>query len=219
MIILDDGLQPVAIAGLIIIAVIVVIMVLLFFFYKPIKRYFYKRKYKDFYGKKIYKIALYEDFYLINNFVFKHDDTKYSRIDHILFGNKFIYLINDYYFDGSLTGTPDNQSLVLIQNDKKVYVDNPINDSKLLLKRLSSVVDIDAEMLIGISIVNNECAIDMEQKNQQIYLIQENYLAKLIKAIESRPIAEINADQLQIVVQELDRFNRKGKARRDKRNF
>ena len=218
IILLVDELTPLQIT-FIIAAPIAVILILTALLYKPISKKIYRRKYKDLYGKKIYKIALYEDFYLINDFNFNYEDTKFAKIDHVLFGDKFIYLINDYFFDGSLKGNVDNQSLIMIQNNKKYYVDNPLNDSKLLLKRLSLITDIDQDMMIGISLVNDECIIDIEQTSQQFYLIQQKYLTKLIKAIESRNIREINAEQLQTVVKELDKFNRRGKSKRAKRNI
>ncbi len=209
-------LDPIQITFIIVVPIIVIFIVFILL-YKPIMRKIYRKKFKDLYGKKIYKIALYEDFYLINDFIFSYEDTKNAKIDHVLFGDKFIYLINDYYYNGSLVGNVDNQSLILVSpNNTKSYADNPLNDSKLILKRLSLITNIDSSLMIGISLVNDECAIDIEQTSKQFYLIQASNLSKLIKAIESRPIQQINADQLQIVVKELDKFNRRGKRRAKK---
>ena len=61
----------------------------------------------------------------------------------------YIYLINDYYFNGSLSGQEKDGSLILVtKNGKKAYVDNPLMANKVVAKRLSVIANFDKTMLI-----------------------------------------------------------------------
>ncbi|MEA5061055.1 MAG: hypothetical protein VB015_01365 [Erysipelotrichaceae bacterium] len=196
----------------IIIVPIIFLLVIAFILYKPIRKSIYRKKYRELYGKRVYKIALYEDFYLINLFNFKYDDKHYAIVDHVLFSNKYIYVIMDKFYDGSIAGKIDDQSLVMVTSKgKKQYIDNPIIESKAIVKRIALMTNIDPTLFIGISLTNEECAIDVQQTSKDFYIIQVNKLTSLVNAIESRNIEPINPDQLQRLVNDMDRINKKRK--------
>ena len=70
------------IAFLIIVPIIVVIGLFCVIFF-PLRKRRMKKEFKYYYYRFIYKEALYQDLYLINNFMFKIDDTHVGKIDHI----------------------------------------------------------------------------------------------------------------------------------------
>lgn len=191
-------LTPIAVIGLLIVFVII-----------PLRQRYQKNNFKEYCYKAIYKIAFDEDFYLINNFLFRVDQSTVAKIDHILFGNKYIYPIIDVYYDGDLLGKFEDKSLILIdKKDKKYYTDNQYLVCKSLVESLSRTTGIDGNMFVGIVVVNNECKLGIETKNKQYYFIQRNKLKKLIKAIESRNVGKINAAQLENAVKAIDKLNR-----------
>ena len=63
--------------------------------------------------------------------------------------------------------------------------------------------------MIGIVIVNKRVNINVENESKQYYAIQINKLPQLIKAIESRPIPNINEQQLARAVKVFDKLNRR----------
>ena len=81
-------------------APIAVVVLVVFFIVIPINRKREKNSFKEYCYKAIYKIAFDEDYYLINNFSYRVDSSKIAKIDHVLFGNKYIYLIIDVYYEG-----------------------------------------------------------------------------------------------------------------------
>lgn len=190
-------------------APIVVVALVVFFIVIPINRKREKNNFKEYCYKSIYKIAFDEDYYLINNLLFRVDPSKVARIDHILFGNKYIYIIIDVYFDGDLTGKESDKSLILIDDKgKKYYTDNQYAVSKALVKSLADSTGIDMDLLIGVVVVNNRCKLSIETNNKQFYLIQKNKLKRLIRAIESRNVGNINGPQLEALVKAIDKLNR-----------
>lgn len=188
---------------------IVVIALVVFFIVLPVNRKREKNQFREYCGKAIYKIAFDEDYYLINDMRFKVDSGKVAKIDHILFGNKYIYIINDAYYEGDLTGKEIDKSLILIdRKGKKFYTDNQYLVSKSIIKALTDSTGISNDLLIGIVVVNNNCKINIETNNKQYYIIQKNKLKRLIRAIESRPVGNMNAAQLDNLVKAIDKLNR-----------
>ena len=204
------------IAFLIIVPLVIVIalIVLIYFLHR---RRMMKKEFKLFYYKRIYKIAMDKDYYLINNFLFKIDDSHVGRIDHILFADKYIYVMTDSYFDGDIIGKEDDKSVIVLGRDgKKYYDDNPLVVNKKLISRLSIITGINASMIIGICIINDNCQHGVKISSKSFYLIQSNKLKALIKAIESRNVAPINKEQLASVVKGIDKLNRRKRSEQRK---
>ncbi len=199
------------IAFLIIVPIIVLagLFCLIFF---PVRKARMKKEFKYYYYRFIYKEALYQDLYLINNFMFKIDDTHVGKIDHILFANKYIYIINDYYFDGDVEGKDTDASLIFIsRTGKKKYMDNLLLDNKKLISKLSLITGINSSLMIGVSLVNKNCNVAVMSSSKHHYIVQANKFKMLLNAIESRPIGNINQEQLASAVQAIDKLNRKTK--------
>ena len=199
------------IAFLIIVPIVVLIGLFCVIFF-PLRKRHMKKEFKYYYYRFIYKEALYQDLYLINNFMFKIDDTHVGHIDHILFANKYIYIINDYYIDGDIEGKDTDASLIFIsRSGKKKYMDNVLIDNKKLISKLSLITGINSSLMIGISLVNKNCNVAVSSSSKHHYIIQANKFKMLLKAIESRQIGNINQEQLANAVQAIDKLNRKTK--------
>ena len=188
----------------------IVVLIIAFILVMVFRQKSIKKDFKMHYYKTIYKIAMDNDYYLINNFLFKIDDSHIARIDHVLFGEKYIYIISDCYFDGDIIGKEKDQSIILTdRKGKKYYYDNPLLSNQKLVNKLCIITGIDPSLLIGITVINDKCLCGIETTGKNFYIIQNNKLKKLVKAIESRPINKIKPDQLDKVVQAFDKLNRR----------
>lgn len=188
--------------------VLVIIVILL---YIPISRKYCKSNYRQIYYKKIYKVALYNDYYLINDFIFKLDPSHAATIDHILFADKFIYIFSSLYYDGDVTGKDTSKSLILLpRKAKKNYIDNPILQTEILMDKLSRVTNIPKSMLVGVVVVNNGCNVNVvfEEKND-IFMIKEKDISKLVERVESTDIDPINQGELDRAVKVINKLNRR----------
>ena len=195
--------------------IIVPIVLLIFLFvciYYPIANALRRKNFQIHFYKMVYRVALDNDFYLINQFVFKVDSSKNSIVDHILFGEKYIYVIISKYYQGDLLGKYLDKSLIFISHKgKKCYTDNPYNESKFLTSKLSSSTGIDASLMIGIVLINDDCKVAVQSESKQFYIIQRKRFPALIKAIESRPVETINETQLSKAVQSIAKLNKRKK--------
>ena len=196
----------------VIIVPIVVVLFLAIVLYFPISAAYRRKRFQVIFYKRVYKVALESDFYLINQFYFKIDSNKLAKVDHILFGEKYIYVILSKYYEGDLVGKSTDKSLIFISNKgKKCYTDNPLIQSKQLASKLSSATGLDASMLIGITLINDDCKVEVQSDSKQFYIIQRKRFPALIKAIESRPVAKINEAQLAKAVQSIAKENKRKK--------
>ena len=198
-------------------AFLIIVPIVLFVFlsiciYFPVSHFYYRKNFQIHYYKRIYRVALDNDYYLINQFVFKIDSSKIASVDHILFGNKYIYVLSSKYYQGDLVGKYQDKSLIFISHrGKKCYTDNPYNQVKFLASKLSASTGIDASLMIGIVLVNDDCKVAVQSESKQFYIIQRKRFAALIKAIESRPVEEINQSQLAKAVQSIAKQNKRKK--------
>ena len=204
-------LKPVQLAFVIITPVVLVLFMAICLYF-PISHAYNRKHFQIHYYKRVYKVALENDYFLINQFLFKIDSSKLANVDHILFGNKYIYVISSKYYQGDLIGKYHDKSLIFISHrGKKCYTDNPYNQVKNLASKLSSSTGIDASLMIGIILVNDDCKVAVQSDSKQFYIIQRKRFASLIKAIESRPVGEINQTQLQKAVQSIAKQNKRKK--------
>ena len=198
-------------------AFVIIVPIILFIFlvlclYFPISGAYRRKFFQIHFYKKVYRVALDNDYYLINQFVFKIDSSKNATVDHILFGNKYIYAIISKYYQGDLIGKYADKSLIFISHKgKKCYTDNPYNEAKFLTSKLSSSTGIDASLMIGIVLINDDCKVAVQSESKQFYIIQRKRFAALIKAIESRPVETINETQLAKAVQSIAKLNKRKK--------
>lgn len=177
----------------------------------PLSNKYCKTNYRNIYYKKIYKVALYNDYYLLNDFIFKIDASHAATIDHILFADKFIYLFTSLYYEGDITGKDTSQSLILIPHkSKRAYVDNPILQAEKLMTTLSRVTNIPTSMLVGVIVVNNGCNVNVVfDEKKDIFMIKEKDISKLVGKVESTDIEPINAEELDRAVKVINKLNRR----------
>ena len=168
------------------------------------------KNYRLKYYKKIYSLVFNEDYYLINNFVFRIEDKLLCTIDHIIFGDKFIYLIFDYYYEGALTGKYNDKSLVLIDNKgKKYYTDNPILISTKVVEKLSLFTSIEKSMFVGISLINNSSHLSIENNDNTQVIINKKNIKSFVHTMEESDVGKINQNQLNDLVKAFDKLNKR----------
>ncbi len=199
----------------IVLAALVVAVIIFLAIFFPTRSHLHKTHYHYFYYRLIYKIALLNDYYLINNFQFIASNGDLKTIDHILFANKYIYLIGDYSYNGDLDGTSKDLSLILYNKDGRSYIDNPLLTINTTIREASNITGLDTSLLIGIVLINDDCKCGVTSESKSTYIVQRKKLKKLIKVIEAWDVAELNPDELASAVATLDKINMK---KGDKKN-
>lgn len=188
--------------SLIIIATILVI----FLFCLPfIVKYYDKRNVNRKVYKILYSLAMEKDFYLINNFPLISDNALVAKLDHILFSDKYIYVINDKVYEKIIK--PNNSALweTYTFKGEKEEINNPIYLNNTRCDKFSNLKNINRNYIISIVVVNNFAKIDKmnELNDGNSFICKRKDLKKLIKTIEKRKVSKFNLEKLDREVKEI----------------
>lgn len=179
--------------------------------YPLLKKRQLKRDFVSVYGRRVYKYALHNDLYLINKLELKANDDQILKVDHLLFGTKYIYVIKDYHFPGEIEAKEKDRSFVYKSNQKdakKIYIDNPMPINKKLTQKLSANIGLKSDLFITISLFNDDTDFgDFASTSKDNYIVTLSKLKKLLDSLESRNIAPLNDEQLKYAVKDVANLN------------
>lgn len=210
---------------IIVVIVIGVILLLLFLavavIYPLIRKKFMYKNFRLIYYKKIHALVLKNDYFLLNNIVLKNDnDIVLAHIDHIVFANKYIYVIRDRYFKGALSGEKDDN--IWIFSTKKIEreeIENPLMKNDKRIDKLCELSKISKDLIISLVLVNNDCLIKNEENlnSKKSYIVHLKELNKLIKKIEKKStLGDIDQKSLEKAVKDI--YNLYGNGKKEESN-
>jgi len=201
----------------IIILLSTIIVVSLFFLFQPvIKKQFAISHLNQMFNEKIHRYVQEKDYYLIPSIKVKLPGNRDVIIDHLVFGNKYIYAIKDLYFQGGLLGKGSDKEWSYneykFQQPKYRYIPNPFLLNRQRIEKLTLVTGLEPNLFISIILVNNEAMINripISEDNQFIVNIRQ--LPRLIDAIESREMPPFKLQVLSQAVIDINNMNIKNK--------
>jgi hypothetical protein len=198
----------------------IIIIVLIFFILfgivmlmvPAIKDNYASKHLNQIFNKIIYKTIHVQDYYLIPNVKIKLPGNDTVIIDHLVFGDKFIYAIKDLYFKGGLLGKSDDKEWQYYtfkgKKDAFTFIPNPFFINQKRIEKLSMITGLDQRLFISIILVNNQTLIDqIPFSNDHQYIVNIGRFKKLLKAIESRDVPSFKKDVLAKAVLDVDRIN------------
>lgn len=198
-------------------AILLVLVILFLIFYPKLYKAKLKKDFVSIYGKKIYRYALHNDLYLINQLELKGNDDQIIKIDHLLFANKFIYVISDYYLLGLVLAKENDQSFIYKSSEKdsqNVYIDNLLIKGKELVNRVAFNLGLNPSLFISIALVNDAADFDnFKSTSLDNFIVHLSSFNKFIDKIESRNVAPLNNDQLKYTVKDINRLNERRKTK------
>lgn len=174
-------------------------------------RLVYRKKFKSIYGRKIYQIAMREDYYLINLLTLKSHDNSKLVIDHLMFGNKFIYVFYDFYCEANVYGKSSDNSLLIKGKKENCYHDNPVNIARQQMRELSVLINFDESLFVPIALVNDSCNIINYDDNNSLVYVRK--LKDVIKYYESKDVDPLNQEQLLYAVHDIAAINLRDKVK------
>ncbi len=186
----------------VVIATICAFLMLFLFFHEPLKAFFIKRNVMRFYYRKVMKEAEKGDFYLVNDILYRLGGSDYVHVDHVLGGDKFIYVITDCYYEGAVSGkSADAYWVNYFKKGKKRTVLNPILQSKQTLDRFSKASGINTSFLVGIVLVNDDCFLTpINSKRDEPVLTPLSRLGKVVSAYEKNDVYPFVNEELKKVM-------------------
>ncbi|HKL72586.1 MAG TPA: NERD domain-containing protein [Candidatus Onthovivens sp.] len=209
--VLNDILIGFGIAFSVIIVLIILVFGIAYPFFK--KKYMY-RNFKNIYYKKVKAICDINDYYLINKLVVTNKKTIICRIDHVIFSNKYIYVIKDRYYNGAISGDKEDAAWIFYNSKgEKQEIPNPMNVNTMRIDKLAKITNIDLSFFISIVLINNDAVIknpkDLNSKSS--FITSTKRLKRLISSIEKRDIKNIDPVKLEYAVHDIYKLYGKGR--------
>lgn len=191
------------------ISLLVIIALLIVLFLSLRKKLLQRYALVNYFYPIIRKTAVYHDFYLINKLEMKLNNHESLFIDHVLFGNKYIYVINDNLYKGTLSGKPQDSKWILKNKQgEEEIIDSPFLKTKQTMQKLSLRTLIDMNTFIGITLVSTDTKItDLDVNDSHNFIIDTRDFMKLVLRIEGRDIRPLNPEELKKRVHEIDGLN------------
>lgn len=191
----------------IVLAVALGLVFLFWFLYGPVKRFLYAHNTQKMYYRHVRRVALDNDFYLINNFSNRTADMEEFHIDHILIGNKYFYCIRDRYYDGAVASKESDPSWVFYKKGAS-FIPNPLVMNKLRVQRLSLMSGIDEKMFIGIVLINDDCLLTpFQPQSEDNFLSSLKDFPKLIEQLEGRDVDPLDENALAVAALDFAQLN------------
>jgi hypothetical protein len=181
------------------------------FFYIPLKRFFWRHNQGRMFYNRVMKVARDGDYYLLNNIKMAVGDHHEVTINHLLGGDKFIYVITDCYYEGALLVKPSDPTWVHYKSqEKKENIINPLRENYFALQRLSVVSGINTSFLVGIVLLNDDCFItDYANSDNDALLVPLSKLEKIVTAYEKKDVDPFVKKELWQIIHDLHDLNLK----------
>jgi hypothetical protein len=173
--------------------------------------------------RKLYSLAQSKDFYLLNK-VFVNTELDTLHIDHLLVGEKYIYVIASRYYESNIQGDSYvSPKWEVISKEGAVIreITNPViyNEKRTIcLAKFLGWNKQKSPMFISIVVINNP--VDFNIKNTAIspysFIVHKNDLAKQIKKIEKdSKFSPFDEESLQKIINRIHRLSEDEKKRDD----
>jgi hypothetical protein len=194
-----------------------VILVSLFFLLLPwFKQQYAMRNLNKIFNEIIHRVVEEKDYYLIPSVKVKLPGNRDVIIDHLVFGNKFIYAIKDLYFQGGLLGKGSDKEWSYyeykFQEPRYRYIPNPFLLNRQRIEKLIMVTGLDPSNFISVILVNNDAMINripVSEDNQ--FIVNIRLFHRLIEAIEGREYPAFKAAVLDKAVLDINEMSMKNK--------
>lgn len=126
---------------MIIFFILLTILSICYIFLDELKNLFVGLTKKKRIASKLKKFAIDHDFPLLSDVVIQIREDKYIKIDHIMIGNKYIYVIACKCYYGYLNAKTIDEKWVLYKRDKLVHIENPLKNNWKRIRLLSNLLE------------------------------------------------------------------------------
>ena len=92
-------------------------------------------------SSKLKKFAIDHDFPLLSNVMIQVRENKFIKVEHILFGNKYIYVISSKCYYGYLCANTDDEKWLLYRKDELIHLDNPLKNNEKRIRIIAKLLD------------------------------------------------------------------------------
>lgn len=181
--------------------VVLAILVTAFFFFE-IRTKYEKKNFSNIIYRRLNFLAEDNDYLLLNGVKLNLDPTtnKVTTFHHILFADKYIYIIQDVYLEGGISGTYEDTYLTIKdkKNQHSAKLNNFLLEQRSNIEMLARKLQIDPEesFLFNIVVYNSDLLVSpgLQRREYCEWFIPLRELIKLIKLSEKDGIKALKKE-------------------------
>lgn len=134
-------------------------------------------------ASKLKKFAIDHDFPLLSNVIIQVREDKFIKIEHILFGNKYIYVISSKCYYGYLCANADDGKWLLYRKDRLIHLDNPLKINEKRLRILANLLDETMDNFVNVIFLSRPVVVSkmVVSKPGELILLEKNFARKIEK--------------------------------------
>lgn len=129
-------------------------------------------------ASKLKKFAIDHDFPLLSNVVIQVREDKFIKIEHILFGNKYIYVISSKCYYGYLCANTNDEKWLLYRKDKLIHLENPLKNNEKRIRILANLLDDTMENFVNVVFLSRPVVASkiVSSKPRELILLEHDFV-------------------------------------------
>ena len=134
-------------------------------------------------ASKLKKFAIDHDFPLLSNVIIQVREDKFIKIEHILFGNKYIYVISSKCYYGYLCANADDGKWLLYRKYKLIHLDNPLKINEKRVRILANLLDETMDNFVNVVFLSRPVVVSkmVLSKPGELILLEKNFARRIEK--------------------------------------
>jgi len=202
----------------VVVAVLVALLGLFGILYFPLRSLLERKHFSKSVYRSLYHLAEDEDFYLLNNVRLYFDGNPEPYVySHILFGEKYVYFVQDFTEEGGIFG--DLRDDHLFRRDFRGEVtslDNPVKAQEKRVGRLLEQIRLpqDSSMFVRAVVYNDSLTVShaLQAEEKGYWFLPKKELLSTIRKAEKDDVPPIKEEDNHNLVQLLKQISEKNKA-------
>lgn len=128
-------------------------------------------------SSKLKKFAIDHDFPLLSNVVIQVREDKFIKIEHIMFGNKYIYVITSKCYYGYLCADTSDEKWLLYRQDKLIHLENPLKNNEKRIRILANLLDDKMEDFVNVVFLSRPVVASkiVSSKPRELVLLEHDF--------------------------------------------
>ena len=150
-------------------------------------------------ASKLKKFAIDHDFPLLSNVMIQVRENRFIKIEHILFGNKYIYVISSKCYYGYLCANTEDEKWLLYRKDKLIHLDNPLKYNEKRIRILANLLDDNMENFVNVVYLSRPVVASkiISNKPGQLVLLEQEFSKSIEKYEKSSKLNDFTIKSIE----------------------
>lgn len=182
-----------------------VILTLIFIFFDDIANVLSSLFKRRRVASKLKKFAIDHDFPLLSNVMIQVRENKFIKIEHILFGNKYIYVISSKCYYGYLCANTDDEKWLLYRKDKLIHLDNPLKNNEKRIRILANLLDDKMENFVNVIYLSRPVVASkiISKKAGELVLLEQDFTRSIERYEKSSKLNDFTIKSIEDATQKV----------------